>query len=420
MTRNKRILVMGEGISLAHVTRALIAARALRERGHEVHLATSQRFHAWVAAQGWQARVVATADGDQVYDRLRHLLPMYTADEIVAATRDDLKLIDELAPDAVLADCRCSARLASAISSTPFVGMFNANCCRHYAGVQNTPLAFPPNRLLGKSNVDRFINPWLGPLVRPAVCRKLARPYDDAATQLGLASSGTDFRDVFTSDRLNLLTDLPELGPLSGAPDTYKHVGPMYWDEPADADDPTHALVAALPTDQPIIYITLGSSGNASMLPAIATALEHCRATFVVSGSTAADLPANFVTATFVNARLLLPRCAAVICHGGNGSIYQALAYDLPTISVPSFFDQEAHADQSVVAGFGIRVDLPHIARRMGDALDAALNDSILRRRAAELGAVVRASQPGRLVVDAIEQTFSAPTSRPQVMEAAR
>jgi UDP-N-acetylglucosamine:LPS N-acetylglucosamine transferase len=49
----------------------------------------------------------------------------------------------------------------------------------------------------------------------------------------------------------------------------------------------------------------------------------------------------NVVAAPFVNIHHVFPYTDLVLCHGGNGTIYQALSYGLPILCKTSHFEQE-------------------------------------------------------------------------------
>jgi MGT family glycosyltransferase len=67
-------------------------------------------------------------------------------------------------------------------------------------------------------------------------------------------------------------------------------------------------------------------------------------------------LPRNVGVAQWLSQALLLPRCSAVICHAGAGTLMGALAYGLPVVCLPRGADQFANAAQVARTGAGITV----------------------------------------------------------------
>ncbi len=62
-------------------------------------------------------------------------------------------------------------------------------------------------------------------------------------------------------------------------------------------------------------------------------------------------LPANATVERYVSQALLLPHCAAVVTHGGSGSVLAALAEGLPMLLVPQGADQFENAGHAEALG---------------------------------------------------------------------
>jgi UDP:flavonoid glycosyltransferase YjiC (YdhE family) len=62
----------------------------------------------------------------------------------------------------------------------------------------------------------------------------------------------------------------------------------------------------------------------------------------------------------------VLPRCAAVVCHGGAGTMLGALAHGLPLLMLPRGADQHDNARRVVAAGAGL--ELAEVTPRAGAA----------------------------------------------------
>lgn len=94
------------------------------------------------------------------------------------------------------------------------------------------------------------------------------------------------------------------------------------------------------------ILVTMGSSGSYTWLQQLADK-RLAGYDFLVCGSTTEEsLPENIRYLQFANFNQLMPQIDLVICHGGNGSLYQALAAGKPTLCVPAFFEQRFNAEK--------------------------------------------------------------------------
>ena len=401
------ILVIGEGISLAHVTRPLLVARALASRGRRIVFATGERYRGWVERQGL-ARVhpIYTPDADAVYGRLRRMQPMYTAAELERSVRADLALIEAVGPALVIGDCRNSLRISAELSGVPYAAIMNANCTPWFGGVVRAPASFPLNRVLGKDRVDRYLSPLLGRPARALACRHLSGPFAKVQKRMGTRGRCRDFRLMFTSDDLNLIADLPQFMPAHRLPDHCHYIGPLCWMEDPEHDAATRELLATIDRHSPLVYLSMGSTGSGSVIERIKPVLSQMPCQFVVTTGQPAqvgDWPGNMHPLPFASAAPVLERAAAVICHGGNGTIYQALAWRVPIIAVPTFFDQEIQADQVVAQGLGVRVDEKDVAESLVPALRQVLDDPGYIWRATGFGQLLDRSDAAAGAADLVE-----------------
>ena len=102
----------------------------------------------------------------------------------------------------------------------------------------------------------------------------------------------------------------------------------------------------------------------------------------VEAGAVAA--PGNVVVRQWVPHARVLPHCAAVVTHGGHGTVIKALAAGVPLVVVPQGRDQPDNAARVVHAGAGVRVKgRPATAR-----LEAAIAQGARRPRLRRGGAL--------------------------------
>jgi MGT family glycosyltransferase len=104
--------------------------------------------------------------------------------------------------------------------------------------------------------------------------------------------------------------------------------------------------------DEPIdVVMTVGANGD----PAALT-----------------PFPANTIVERFIPQAELLPRCQAVVHHGGAGTTFGALAHGLPQLVIPQGADNFAHAAMVEQAGEAV-VLLP------GEATPSNVRDGVRR-----------------------------------------
>ena len=72
-----------------------------------------------------------------------------------------------------------------------------------------------------------------------------------------------------------------------------------------------------------------------------------------------------------------------VVCQGGNGTIYQALAAGVPIVGVPTMHDQDMNLQRVVALGAGIQLSgLRFKPRHLAEAVTTILSDDRYRTAA--------------------------------------
>lgn len=186
-----------------------------------------------------------------------------------------------------------------------------------------------------------------------------------------------------------------------------------YWFvKPDDTWTPPEDLEAFLNEGPAPVYVGFGSmpSDDAEALTRdVVAALDLAGQRGIIatgwSGLSGADLPAQHFALESAPHSWLLPRCAAVVHHGGAGTTHEGLRWGRPSIVCPVFGDQPFWAH--VVAGFGAgpkplkrkKITGPALAQRITQALEPGVASS-----AADIGNFLRAEPGTRQAADLINE----------------
>jgi UDP:flavonoid glycosyltransferase YjiC (YdhE family) len=92
-------------------------------------------------------------------------------------------------------------------------------------------------------------------------------------------------------------------------------------------------------------------------------------------------IPANVQVEAWVPQRDVLPHAAALVCHGGSGTMLGALAAAIPMVIIPLGADQPDNARRVAAAGAGLDLPAPD-APALRAAIERVLADTELRRGA--------------------------------------
>mgnify|MGYP001122709445 CR=1 FL=1 len=157
----------------------------------------------------------------------------------------------------------------------------------------------------------------------------------------------------------------------------------------------------------PLVYITFGTVFTED-LTHLKTLVDGVRelpvrvlATVGPNGDPAAlgDQPEHVEVASFIPQAQTLPRCAAVVSHGGSGTFLAALAHGLPQLLVPQAADQFLNAAGAERSGTGLALrDGELTAGAVRGAVQQLLDDDAIAS-AAERGAAEIAAMPSPAAV---------------------
>lgn len=383
---NPTVLVFAEGIWLAHTARPLAIARHLRDEGWDVHFACSGKYARLPADEGFPVYAIATMNPEEALARIRSSRIGYNTRVVEEYVEDELTILKRIKPDVVLNDFRLPVAISARLAGVPFVNILNAYWTNHYAPVRRAPEDFPLTRVFGK----RFATAVL-PFAMKAVLALYARSFNAVAASHAMERFGNIF-DVMASPHLNLIADLEEFGPTTGAPAHFKHIGPILWEPKVDPPE----WLNEVDPDRPVIYFTMGSTGFAHYYNVLKNAFGGTDYQVLITTGASADageMPANFHVTEFAPALSIIEKSDLVICHGGNGTIYQALSKGVPVLGIPTFHDQDFNMQRVEDLGFGEALYPRGLnAEELRDKAERLICDARYRKSATEFGQQVDAT----------------------------
>lgn len=107
----------------------------------------------------------------------------------------------------------------------------------------------------------------------------------------------------------------------------------------------------------------------------------------------------------------LLPRCTAVVHHGGAGTVHAVLAAGVPQVICSVFSDQPFWGSLVQQHGLGMHLPFRHLSRKtLSPALAAAVSETVLTA-AADIGAKVRNEGGAAAAARHIDEWISPPAS---------
>ena len=398
-----KILAIANAHALAHVSRLLEIARALRTRGHEIAFAGHGKYLQVATWDGFQTFELPYIPVERVVEAVRSqkLWILYREAELEGFIDAELALYRRVQPDLVLLDNRPSARTSADIAGIPTAAVLNV----HMSNYRQIPF-FSYRQLTGglpgTALADRLEN-----AIERQVYDKLVMGGLNAIRR----KRGLERRYAYEHEEgdLSLLADIPEFNPVDTLPPHARFIGPLTWHNTL----PAPACLDKLDPRKPTAYFTLGSEGLDELVAHLGELAQQGIQIVVAAGAAnLSDLkaPAGIFLEQYINTEALLPHCDLVCCHGGNGTLYQALGHGLPCVVVATHAEQHYGGKRIQELGLGVSLTLKQLRRagmgKLVEAVQRVLAEPDYRNRAQAFSLNLKNMDGASRAADAIEQTF--------------
>ena len=332
MADRKRVLFVAEAVTLAHVARPTILARALDRERFEIHFACAPGSEFVYRDAGFITHTIHSIPAAQFRDALAKGDPLYDYATLDRYRKEDLELLDRVKPDFVVGDFRLSLAVSAAQAKVPYANITNA----HWSPYAPPFYPLPEHPMIKVFGVA--VSEVLFKLARPAVFAFHARALNRLRRDHGLSPLGS-LRAVYTEADHTLYGDVPGLIPTTDLPPNHHYIGPLNW----SPDIPRPDWWDRLPKDSPKVYVTFGSSGQVELLPGLVAALADLAPVILVATAGRCDATQfgdGVWAADYLPGSEAIRRCDLVVCNGGSAQVYQSLAEGVPVLGIASNMDQ--------------------------------------------------------------------------------
>jgi UDP:flavonoid glycosyltransferase YjiC (YdhE family) len=409
--RSLRILLASVG-SRGDVQPMLGLAQTLAARGHVPVIAAPPNFEAWVRSQGFSfsplgadVQAFLAANGDAMSGN-----PFRSARTIVRYFSDEIPVWAEQGLQAARgADAILWAGLAMVMPSVaehlglPAVGVAYSDCF--------FPSAMHPPPMVSRRGMPLWVNRLLWMIDRYGAQYAVGRTLNKARSEMGLPPVW--FHDHVWGGRFALALDASLFPPdPQWAGERWHAANYIFFDDPAPLDPD---LQAWLDDGEPPVFVGFGSMSGPGVeragkiiVDAVSATGKRCLVGAGWAGLGGQGLPAGWRTVREVPHALLFPRMAAVVHHGGSGTMAQVLRSGVPQVILPLFLDQHHHAHRLFQANLIPRpVPVERVtAQGLADAIQAAL--ALPRQPLEAIAQRLRASDGRRAIVDQVEAMLGA------------
>jgi UDP:flavonoid glycosyltransferase YjiC (YdhE family) len=339
----RRIFIAAFG-EPGHAFPAIALGRELARRGHAVCLETWSRWGEHVAAEGM---AFAAAPDYRLGLRIKAVPPYKAA---VRASQETRLVVRDFDPDLVVADILTVAgALAAELEDRPWASLVPHLFPVHGAGFPPySSGARPPRTRYGRAlwrPLDRLVEIGL---------RQGREQLNGARERVGLGPIGHFHGGL--SRRLSLVATFRQFEAARVLPGWARVTGPLVWERPADED-----ARSAPPGDDPLVLVAPSTSQDPEhrLIRAVLAGLENepVRVLAATNGRPlppGVRVPGNARVVDWPSYSRTMPECAAVICHGGHGTLAQALVAGVPVVCSPAGGDMAENAVRAAWAGVGV------------------------------------------------------------------
>ena len=312
--------------TLSHIGKCLALREVLEARGHEVFLTVSAARAAFVERFG-RERYFVLPDIQEADAGLAPAFSWFRPKRFEACVRAEVDLLQQLRPDAVLGVFRFTGVLSAALAGVPYDSLI----CGSMTPACTDVLGFGADEPGSGEQAAalRFYRRTCARLMNPALVDLGLDPMEDAWQLL--------------QGRRTFLWDFPEFQPLPQTPG-YHHVGPVHWSgwpRPENGRDALDLL------EYPIAYVAFGTGsvppGLLRHLVEVLWQMGYSVALALGGQAAIADLPVSpsrLAVFDFLPVEDVLARTSLVVCHGGQGLIFEAMRQRIPVFVLPLQLEQ--------------------------------------------------------------------------------
>ncbi len=379
---------------LAESHRMASVAKAFINAGHEVYILGKGRYdylfdnpefktveipydYEWMTEEKFL----------QIHDMDTHGLDFITDKELDVFVTEEVSLITHIKPDVVITGFRPTMSVSTKITKTPLVWILSASVSDLFEkyGLQTQPHGFY-NSMNAPKLISKIIHPRL--LLSILKHAYLMPKWYGSWNKIMRKHKLRKFKNLMglTKGDFNLMSDAPELFPeFKDIPPYYDFCGPLL----PEMNIPTPEVLKKYKKNKnrPVIFFSMGSSGNPNIFKQIVYSFENkpydvfVATTSIITKEELEYIPKNIFVEKYFPAIELTEKADLVIIHGGQGTVYTTIFGGTPFIGIPMFAEQQWNLETAARNDCGIIIPRPgFMIKLLHDAITEILSDVKYRK----------------------------------------
>lgn len=375
MDMTMKVLCVPYTHTLSHVSRPLAIAVELRRRGHEIVFAGEGSKIAFIEKEGFPIAPLYEPDPQELYGNIRQGKLRFVSDsDINKMLAADSELYSAIRPDLVLSDGRFTAPISCHIASITHAAIVNVSSTE-YRALPYVPLfEWLPKVIAPRNSAFWEVLDRLNLFLEMRIFDRAMRTFTVLSRQHKLPKTITATNCLVGKD-LTLLPDIPEYFSTRNLPSNYHYIGPLTLQQPRAMPGWWDNVIKQ---KKNIIYITMGTTGLCEFFEKTVDCFRGIDAIIIITtggqAGISGTLPENIYVEEYLDGDVVMAAASLVVCHGGNGTIYQALQQGKPIVGIPNIPDQQFNMRQVERLGVGVTVAWLNFVRDANTLLGAITN----------------------------------------------
>jgi len=270
--------------------------------------------------------------------------------------------VERLKPDLIVSDSAQTARMVSERCGVPHLSIVNGYMTKYYALTRRLHEGHPAYRYQRKVP-SKYFDPVIRFAERHAM-RAVHRPFTKLREKYRLPRTSHYLDELEGS--VTAVADLTELFPQRELPRSFRCIGPAFYSGEPNA-------VTSRKLSKPRVVCSMGSSGEWGALKCLADPLFDEFELIAIGRDAEVFHSSHVEVVPFADPQVVLTGASLVICHGGNGTMYQALSYGVPVLCLPTHFEQAWNIERFKVTGAVISIERSITADALKQLIHAAM-----------------------------------------------
>jgi len=344
------LLVFPFGL-LSHYLRCLVLCRTLRHH-FEIRFLFTSALDSFVKREGFGTFECKALDPDKAIAGVKNFdFSWLKRDDLEEIYEAQVRVIHDLNPDFVLGDFSPTLKMAAGAMNVTYISLMNGYMSKYYASTRKISADHPAHNLV--RYLPSGLEARLTRFGEAQAFRQLHKPFREIRIASRLSECAS-YLDELEGD-VNLVCDLPEVFPQKKLPSHYHIVGPLYFDSGNGKPEFDSSLEESNvergaydgfsdglgDATKKTIVVTMGSSGNWQQVKFLLR--DAYRAYNIIAVGDAKKILSDpaIIHLPFVGMHDIFPHTDLIICHGGNGTMYQAMYYGIPVLVSTNHCEQE-------------------------------------------------------------------------------